>query len=87
MHRAPTDVPREFAKPIARSLPTIVGMFKAAVTRQINRLRGTPGAPVWQRNYYETVLRNERMLNARRQYIETNSARWATGENYPANIK
>lgn len=37
-----------------------------------------PGAPVWQRNYYEHVTRNEEGLNAIRTYIQHNPANWAT---------
>jgi putative transposase len=46
--RAPT---RRFADAQPGSLPTIIGAYKSAVTRRINVLRGTSGAPVWQRNY------------------------------------
>ena len=88
MHRAQTPhTRRQFGKSESGSLPTVIGMFKAAVTRQVNRLRNTPGWVVWQRNYYETILRNERMLIARRQYVAMNPARWQTDENNPANIK
>ena len=43
---------------------------------RINALRGTPGAPVWQRNYYEHIIRTERALNAIRRYIAENPLRW-----------
>lgn len=76
MHHAPVTTTREFGSPIPRSLPTIIGAFKAAVTRQVNRLTGTPGHPVWQRNYYEHIIRNERSLNALRAYIAHNPANW-----------
>jgi REP element-mobilizing transposase RayT len=59
------------------SLGVIVGNYKAVTARRINRLRGEPGLPVWQRNYYEHVVRDERALNAIRQYIADNPARWA----------
>ena len=73
--RAPTA--EQFGKPVAGSLPTIVRAFKSAVTKRINELRGTPGAPVWQRNYYEHIVRTERTLDAIRQYVTGNPARWA----------
>jgi putative transposase len=59
------------------SLGAIVGNFKSVTARRINRLRRTPGMPVWQRNYYEHIVRNEHALNAIRQYITDNPARWA----------
>ncbi|GAB5517871.1 MAG: transposase [Rhodothermales bacterium] len=65
LHRAP------------RSLGSFVAGFKTAATTGINRLRGTPGAPVWQRNYHDRILRDEREWRACRQYIHDNPARWA----------
>ena len=53
--------------------------------KRINRLRGTPSASVWQRNYYERVIRNEKELNRIRQYIHDNPAKWADDQNNPAN--
>lgn len=59
-----------------RSLGSFVAGFKAAVTRRINERRGTPGVPVWQRNYFEHVIRNEVSLGRIRQYIAENPIRW-----------
>jgi REP element-mobilizing transposase RayT len=50
------------------------------VPRKINRLRCAPGAPVWQRNYYEHIVRHEREWHAIRRYIAENPARWAEDE-------
>lgn len=58
------------------SLFVIVRTFKAASARRINGMRRTPGAPVWQRNYYERVLRDERELDAAREYIMANPLMW-----------
>ena len=66
------------------SLGAIIGSFKAFTTRRIDEIRGTPGAPVWQRNYYERVIRNDRELDAVRQYIRDNPAKWAEDPNNPA---
>jgi len=71
------------AKPVL--LGTIVGSFKSAASRHINNLRGTPGEPVWQRNYYEHIIRKERELNGIREYIACNPVRWAQDENNPSN--
>jgi len=76
MHCAPT-YRREFSKPVANSLSTIIGTFKAAVTRRINRLPDMPDHPIWQRNYYEHVIRDERSLNRIRAYVVNNPATWA----------
>jgi REP element-mobilizing transposase RayT len=40
-------------------------------------LRDIGGVPVWQRNYWEHVIRNEESLDRIREYIENNPARWA----------
>ena len=47
------------------------------MTKQINELRGTPGKPVWQKNYFDRVIRNEDELNRIREYIIYNPAKWA----------
>ena len=46
------------------------------MTKCINQIRKTPGAPVWQRNYYEHIIRDEPSLNRIRQYIAENPLRW-----------
>ena len=70
-HAAPL---RPYVQP--GSLGVIVRSFKAAVTKRINETRGTPKTPVWQRNYYEHVIRNEESLQRIREYILNNPAQW-----------
>lgn len=57
-------------------IPKLVGRFKTITAKQINERRNTPGTPVWQRNYYDHVIRNEADLNHIREYIQTNVLRW-----------
>jgi REP element-mobilizing transposase RayT len=71
LHRAP------------KSLGSMIAGFKAATTKRINNRRGTPGAPVWQRNYYERIIRNEAEYYRIAQYIVENPARWMDDEYYP----
>jgi REP element-mobilizing transposase RayT len=79
----PQFVPaRDFKSP-SQTLGAIVRGFKGAATRRINRRRGTPGAPVWQRNYYEHIVRDRRALQRIRRYIRQNSARWHRDRNRP----
>jgi len=40
---------------------------------------------VWQRNYYEHIVRNDRALNAIRRYIRNNPAQWALDRDNAAN--
>ena len=83
--RAPT---REgFRKPVKGSIPTIVRSYKSAVAYRINLMRKTQGVPVWQRNYYEHVIRNERDLQNKTDYIEANPLLWDEDDENPLNIQ
>ena len=64
-------------------LPEIVRAFKSYSARQINYLRQTPGSPVWQRNYYERVVRNEGELRQMAEYILNNPLGWDTDDENP----
>jgi len=75
-----------FRQPVADSLGAIVGAFKSASTKRINDSRGTRGTALWQRNYFEQVIRNEQELNGVREYIAVNPARWAEDTNNPNRI-
>ena len=57
--------------------------FKSVSTRKLNRIRSNPGCPVWQRNYYEHIIRNEADLANVRQYIANNPLKWDQDENNP----
>ena len=58
------------------SLGAIIQNFKSTSSRRVNALRDTPGAKLWQRNYYERIIRHDRELNAIRQYIIDNPMNW-----------
>jgi REP element-mobilizing transposase RayT len=60
----------------ARPLQVVVGAFKSATARRINCIRATPGAAVWQRGYYDHVIRNDADLKRIREYIASNPTRW-----------
>lgn len=66
-------------KPIGQ----IIGPFKSFSTKTINQRRDTPGAAVWQRNYYERIIRNEAMLNAISLYIAENPSKWSEDNENP----
>ena len=80
MQRAPTF--EQFGKPASDSVPSIIRLFKAATNKRINIMRGTPGTSVWQRNYYEHIIRNDDELNKIREYIINNPLTWKTDENH-----
>jgi REP element-mobilizing transposase RayT len=60
----------------AGSLGAIVGNLKSITTRRINQVWKTTGQSVWQRNYYEHIIRHDKELNAIRKYIIDNPANW-----------
>lgn len=84
LQRAPTF--EHFGKPVSNSIPTIIRLFKSSVTKQINALRRAPGLPVWQRNYYEHVIRNEDDLSEIREYILNNALKWDLDSENPKNL-
>ena len=65
------------------TLGEIVRAFKARCTHGINQLRSTQGMPVWQRNFYEHVIRDESSLQEIREYIVNNPAQWAFDRENP----
>ena len=70
------------APTMARSLGNIVGAFKSITTHayiQGVKQRGWPEfrGRVWQRNYYEHIIRDDPSLQRIRQYIESNPEQWA----------
>jgi putative transposase len=71
---------------VAGSLGAIVGSFKAAVSKRINASRETPRSAVWQRNYYERIIRNEDELRRVREYIRLNPVQWDFDRENPNRI-
>ena len=65
------------------SLSELVRAFKSFSTRRINRIRDTHGISVWQRNYYEHIVRNQAELENIGEYIAGNPQKWATDEENP----
>ncbi|MBI3800669.1 MAG: hypothetical protein HY268_27290 [Deltaproteobacteria bacterium] len=65
------------------SLAAIVQNFKSVSTRKINRMRATPGMPVWQGNYHEHIIRDEAELSCIREYIVNNPLQWALDRENP----
>ena len=71
-----------FGATVPGSLPIIVRNFKGAVTRRLRGEHALNGT-LWQRNYHERVIRNERELQAIQQYIADNPRRWALDKENP----
>jgi putative transposase len=62
--------------PARHDLSEIVRSFKTFSARRINALRRSTGTPVWQRNYYERIIRDDHALQTIRKYIRDNPLRW-----------
>lgn len=58
-------------------LSTIIGGFKSFAAREVNQVRGTAG-PVWQRGFYDHIVRTEESLATIAAYIANNPANWAS---------
>ena len=83
--RAPT---REgFQKPVKGSVPSMIRSYKSAVAYRINLMRQAQGLPVWQRNYYEHVIRDQQDLQNKTDYIEANPMLWDEDDENPMNVK
>src|SRR5215218_6233210 len=65
------------------SLGVAIGGFKGAVSREIAANHLPPVRPLWQRNYYERVIRNDQELDAIRRYIADNPLRWDDDPDHP----
>ncbi|MDL1896146.1 hypothetical protein FBQ82_07730 [Anaerolineae bacterium CFX7] len=70
----------------SRSLNAVIQNFKSVSTRKLNQMRDSRGAAVWQRNYYEHIIRNERDLERIRAYIVNNPAAWSDDAENPARV-
>jgi putative transposase len=86
--RSPLRLPSPASSPNGpkhASVGAIMAGFKSVTAKRINLLRGTPRSPVWQRNYFEHVVRYEVELNAIREYVIANPSRWDDDDNNPRN--
>jgi len=76
--------PTRLGKPKRKPLGRLIGAFKTVSTKRINEIHNTPGAKLWQRNYYEHIIRDENELNRIRIYIEQNPAKWEFDRENPS---
>lgn len=71
--------------PQEKSIGAMMAGFKSAATKRINEFRQSPGAPMWQRNYYEHIIRDEEDYLRIAEYIGTNPQRWIEDKLHPMN--
>lgn len=65
------------------TLSNIIGAFKTTAATRINKLRGLIGASVWQKSFYDRIIRNEFELVRIREYILYNPVKWAEDRDNP----
>ena len=80
---APTDL---LHGPKSGSLGEIIGQYKSITTKRIIQLGMTKGRRIWQRNYYDRIIRSEKVLDAIRQYIQTNPQNWESDLDIPIHL-
>ena len=77
-------------KEIAPALGTIVGAFKSCCVKDylkyIDENEMNESAKIWQRNYYEHIIRDKKELNAIRNYIKSNPSNWEEDEENLLNL-
>ena len=66
-----------------RSLGSFIAGYKSIVTRRVNAHLSTPGTPLWQRNYYDRILRDENEWDRARRYILSNPLNWELDSENP----
>ncbi len=87
IHRGPENVGAHRGAPLGsngdhslirppRTLGSLVGQFKGVTTHKINEQQGVSGVRIWQRGYFERIIRNEVQLDKFRKYIRNNAAAW-----------
>ncbi|MBI1929542.1 transposase [Candidatus Poribacteria bacterium] len=67
------------------TLGQVVAYFKYQSTKNINQRRGVPGSRLWQRNYYEHVIRDDTDLQQLREYVMYNPLKWELDQLHPNN--
>ena len=77
------DYARPRMKP--KSLSSLMAGFKSIATKKINILRDAHGTKLWQRNYYEHIIRNQDGMDKIRQCIINNPMSWSIDQLHPDN--
>ncbi len=70
--------------PKPASLGAIVAQFKSRVTKRLWKTPFLNSTPIWQRNYYEHIIRDERDLQNKTDYIEANPILWDEDDENPS---
>ncbi|HKV03659.1 MAG TPA: hypothetical protein VJO53_00985 [Candidatus Acidoferrales bacterium] len=74
---------RRLGAHVSGSIPTIVRSFKSIAARRIREHGAAPTLEVWQRGYFERIIRSEEEFGRIWEYIRLNPATWNTDEENP----
>ncbi|HNH26476.1 MAG TPA: hypothetical protein PLR93_05615, partial [Anaerolineales bacterium] len=72
--------------PKPASLGAIIAQFKSRATKRIWKISEFKETPIWQRNYYEHIIRDETDLQNKTDYIEANPLLWDEDDENPVNV-
>ncbi len=67
---------------ISHGLSEIVRQFKTFSAQRVNQIKHSPGISLWQRDFYEHIIRHEVDLKRIREYIITNPVSWGLDDYY-----
>jgi putative transposase len=89
LRACPESADAEPSNPSALSLPDVVQRFKSYTTTRYRHMLTAEGSSLggntlWQRNYYEHVIRHEKELDDVREYILQNPLKWELDRENPA---
>lgn len=66
------------------TLSNIVGLFKSGVSKQIHERY--PNLEIWQKSFYDTIIRNDEAYNEIVRYIEENPIKWENDEYFRGEV-
>ena len=81
---SPLPLPRG---PKPASLGAILAQFKSRSTKRIWKNPEFKETPIWQRNYYEHIVRDDKDLQNKTDYINANPLLWDEDDENPINIQ
>ena len=70
----------ERSRPFPTALPTVIGLYKSGVSKRIHQLN--PDLNVWQKSFYDHIIRDENEYLRVWKYIDENPVKWDTDEYY-----
>ncbi|HOY65380.1 MAG TPA: transposase [Candidatus Ozemobacteraceae bacterium] len=80
-----TESITQHANPAIKPLGRLIGAFKTVSSKRLNSQVDSPNGQIWQRDYYDHIIRDENSLSQLRLYIENNPLKWALDPQNPAN--